>query len=81
MSIDPSRLRDEALRLPATARAKLADELLRSLDAVDEETDLDQEEHAKAWGLEISERLREIDAGEVQPVSWSDARRRISSKD
>ena len=75
MSIDPSKLRDEALRLPLQARARLADELLRSLDDDDE---LDEAEHAAAWGPEIAERLREIDAGEVQAVPWSVTRQRIT---
>lgn len=66
------------LRLPLEARARLVDELLRSLDEDDE---VDQAEHAAAWGSEIAERLREIDAGEVQPVPWSEARRRIARKD
>ena len=36
MSIDPAKLRDEALRMPVEARARLAAELLRSLDEDDE---------------------------------------------
>ena len=78
MSMDPSKLRDEALRLPLEARARLVDELLRSLDEDDE---IDQAEHAAAWGSEIAERLREIDSGEVQPVPWSEARQSIARRD
>ncbi len=62
------------LRLPLEARARLIDELLHSLDDDDE---IDPSEHAAAWGSEIAERLRAVDAGEVQPVPWSEARRRI----
>lgn len=75
MSIDPLRLREEVLRLPLEARAKLVDELLRSLDDDDE---IDPEEHDAAWGAEIAERLREIEAGEVRAVPWAEARRRIT---
>jgi putative addiction module component (TIGR02574 family) len=74
MSMDPAKLRDEVLRLPLEARARLVDELLHSLD---DDDDLDQAEHAVAWGSEIAERLRAVDAGEVQPVPWSEARQRI----
>jgi len=77
MSMDPSKLRDEVLRLPRAARARLVDELLRSLDDDDES---EQAEHAVAWGSEIAERLRAVDAGEVQPVPWREARQRITRK-
>jgi putative addiction module component (TIGR02574 family) len=72
--MDPSKLRDEVLRLPREARARLVDELLHSLDDDDE---IDQAEHETAWGSEIAERLRAVDAGEVRPVPWSEARQRI----
>ncbi len=78
MSMDPAKLRDEVLRLPASARARLAAELLGSLDDADE---LDTAEHEAAWSAETAERLREVDAGEVQPVPWSEARRRIVRED
>jgi putative addiction module component (TIGR02574 family) len=74
MSMVPSKLRDEVLRLPVEARARLVDELLHSLDQDDE---IDQAEHDAAWGTEIAERLREVDAGESQPVPWRKARQRI----
>jgi len=32
-----------------------------------------------AWCAEIAERLREIDAGEVETVPWTEARKRIVS--
>lgn len=76
MSIDPATLRDEVLRLPRDARGRLVAELLRSLDA--DEEGLVEAEHEAAWGTEIAERLREIDAGEVQTVPWDEARRRMT---
>jgi hypothetical protein len=78
MSMDPSKLRDEALRMPVEARARLAAELLRSLD---EDEDLDGAEYEAAWSSEIAERLREVEVGEVQTVPWSDARKRIVRED
>jgi Putative addiction module component len=78
MPMDPSQLRDEALRLPLKARARLVDELLRSLDDDGPDDDeIDQTEHAAAWSSEVAERLREVDAGEVQTVPWSEARKRL----
>lgn len=75
MSMDPSKLRDEVLSLPLEARARLAEELLRSLE---DDDGFDQAEHDAAWGSEIAERLRAVDAGEVQAVPWSVARQRIT---
>lgn len=75
MSMDPLKLRDEVLRLPLEARARLVDELLGSLDDEDE---IDPAEHGAAWSSEIAERLRAVDAGEVQAVPWSEARQRIT---
>jgi putative addiction module component (TIGR02574 family) len=61
----------EALKLPPEARAALAGSLL---DSLDQEIDEDAE---AAWQTEISRRMRELDSGAVQPVPWSEARRRI----
>jgi hypothetical protein len=32
-----------------------------------------------AWAVEIAERLRQIDAGELATVPWTEARKRIVS--
>lgn len=79
MSMDPSKLRDEAMRLPADARARLAADLLGSLEESDDA--LEPAEHEAAWSAEVAERLRQVDAGEVTPVSWSEARHRIIRED
>jgi putative addiction module component (TIGR02574 family) len=78
--MDPEKLRDEAMRLPADARARLAAELLGSLDEGDDEA-LDPTEPEPAWSAEIAERVRQSDSGEVNPVPWSEARRRITRED
>jgi len=75
MSIDAEKLRDEALKLPAKDRAKLVADLLGSLE--DDEGELGHEE---AWVVEIEERTRQIEAGEVATVPWSEARRRIRAE-
>jgi putative addiction module component (TIGR02574 family) len=63
-------LRD-ALALPAEARAVLVDHLIQSLDqSIDEDAE-------EGWRQEIDVRLRQIDGGEVQPISWQAARRRL----
>lgn len=75
MAIDPAKVREEALSLPANARARLAADLLGSLD--DDEDIVDPREHDAAWSSEIEGRLRAVDAGEIATVPWSEARRRI----
>ncbi len=72
MNGDPTRLLEEALKLPQDARAALAASLL---DSLDQEVDEDAE---SAWQAEIDRRLRELDSGRVKPVPWSEARRRIA---
>jgi putative addiction module component (TIGR02574 family) len=69
---DTRKLIDEALKLPPEARAALASTLIDSLDeAVDEDA-------AAAWEAEIAERVRELDAKSVKPISWKEARRIIA---
>ena len=71
MTSDAARLLEEALELPAEARAALAGSLLDSLDEVVDE-DVEQ-----AWALEIARRLEEVQSGKVRAVPWAEARRRI----
>jgi putative addiction module component (TIGR02574 family) len=66
-----ARILDEALRLPAEARAAIADSLLDSLDtAVDPNAE-------EAWRQEIRKRIKDIDSGSTNLVPWSDARKAI----
>ena len=65
------RIADEALKLPAEARAALAGTLLDSLDE-----DVDEDAEA-AWSAEIAKRVRELEAGTVKTVPWSEVRRSI----
>jgi putative addiction module component (TIGR02574 family) len=78
MSMDPAKVREEALRLPVEARARLAAELLRSLDDAE---DQDSTDYDSSWGAELGERMRQIDRGEVETVPWHEARRRIIRED
>lgn len=65
----------EALDLPTEARARIAHELLRSLDEETEEGgDVIQE-----WTDEISRRLQEVIDGSVELVSLDEMKRRTAA--
>ena len=60
----------EVLRLARADRARVAEELLSSLEEPGDEV-------AAAWATELERRSREVAEGRVQPVSWSTARTEI----
>jgi putative addiction module component (TIGR02574 family) len=63
-----------ALELPTRDRARVAHELLRSLDeALDEDA-------AEAWTEELRRRLRQVRDGEVEPLSLDEVKRRIAER-
>ncbi len=62
------------LALPRAERAKLAQDLLRSLDE-SQDADLDA-----IWAVEIARRAREVSAGAVKPVDLEIARERIANR-
>ncbi len=68
--MDLKTVEHEALRLSPEDRAKLAQKLLLSLDT------LSEEEAEQAWLIEADRRARELDRGEVQPISADDVRRK-----
>jgi putative addiction module component (TIGR02574 family) len=57
----------EALRLTRVDRARVAEELLSSLEESDDEV-------ATAWATELERRSQEIAEGRVQTTSWETAR-------
>ncbi len=65
---------DEALLLPNDQRAALVDQLLRSLNLPTGE-DLD-----RLWAEEAERRLREIRAGQVEPVLGEQVREEIRKR-
>jgi len=71
MKPEHSDLYEKAHALPPEARAALAASLIDSLDG---EIDEGAEE---AWAVEVEKRVRELRAGKVTKVPWSEARRRI----
>ena len=72
MSMDT--LLQDALGLPTEERAKLARDLLRSLDGPADQ------DAGKAWLAEIERRACELDDGSVEPVDWESARERIAKR-
>ena len=69
--MDATELLNEALELPAEARAALAARLIESLD---ETVDPDAE---SLWAEEITRRLKEFDEGRAQTIPWSEVRASI----
>lgn len=61
----------KALQLSAAERARLVDELIRSLDG---EPDGEPSEVAAAWEQEIARRLNDMEAGRVKWVSEDEVR-------
>ena len=70
MIMDFKSLEKQALGLPAADRAKLAQELLESLDS------LTASEREQLWLDEAERRARQIDAGEVALVSGNEVARK-----
>jgi putative addiction module component (TIGR02574 family) len=62
MRISVEKLTEQALALPADARAVLADRLVESLDPSL------KEEYRSVWAAEANRRLEEIQSGKVKPI-------------
>ena len=71
-----SDLRAQALELTREERARLARDLLVSLDEPHDEP----EEVEAAWLAEIERRIAEVDAGTATSVPWPEARERILAR-
>lgn len=74
----PKDLETAALRLEPTGRARLALRLIESLDAAEREK-LDEEEIERLWMREAHERIRQIDADEVELIPADEVLDRIRS--
>jgi putative addiction module component (TIGR02574 family) len=70
MTSKAKRLLDEALRLPAADREKLAGQLFDSLDRADPSAEA-------RWQAEIERRIADLDQGKVKAIPWAKARRLI----
>lgn len=71
--MDLQTVENEALSLPPEDRAKLAQKLLLSLDI------LSEAESEQAWLIEAGRRSRELDRGDVQPISAEEVRLKAKS--
>ena len=60
----------EALRLPRPERARVAEELLSSLEEADDEI-------AAAWAAELERRSRDVAQGRVQTLAWETVRTEV----
>ena len=63
----------EALRLPRAERARVAEELLSSLEEPDDEI-------AAAWATELERRSRDVAEGRTQTVAWETVRTEVVSE-
>jgi putative addiction module component (TIGR02574 family) len=68
--VSTDELLAEALRLTRVDRARVAEELLSSLEEPDDEV-------AAAWATELERRSREVAEGGVQSIIWETARTEI----
>lgn len=73
MTDEAKKLFEEAMRLPVRQRARLLSSLIDSLEESDE-VDVEQ-----AWIDEVHKRARELETGQVQGLTWAEARRVILS--
>ena len=67
-------LREDALRLPGDERARLARELIESLEGPPDE------EVQRLWLAEIERRVQEVQAGTVSLLEWDEIRGRIEAR-
>jgi putative addiction module component (TIGR02574 family) len=74
MSSTAESILGTALTLPPNERARIAAELIASLD---EGEDAGVE---AAWATEIERRIAEVESGEAETSTWEETRSRIRSK-
>ena len=74
MGTDPEALRDAALALSEAERAKLARDLIASLDGPADD------DVAEAWDIEICRRINEVEAGKAQLLDVEDVLARIRTR-
>jgi len=72
MSISAEALLDSALKLPSEDRARIAAELIASLDGIPEAG------VEEAWDAEVDRRIEQVDRGEVQLVDWNSVKAEVA---
>jgi len=71
---DAAKVIEKALALSPQDRARVAHELIASLDQAE---DADAED---AWVSEVQERLAAVDRGDVELVDWETVRARVRAR-
>ena len=74
MGTDPEALRDAALARSEVERAKLARDLIASLDGPADD------DVAEAWDIELCRRINEVEAGKAQLLDVEDVLPRIRAR-
>jgi putative addiction module component (TIGR02574 family) len=69
---DPARVLEEALALSVDERARIARELLHSLE-------LEDADASAAWSDEVQRRVDEIEAGTAELEDWEVVRARLEA--
>jgi putative addiction module component (TIGR02574 family) len=69
-----TQLIDSVLNLPPGQRARLARDIIASLDG------LPDSDAPKAWAQEIDRRAQQVREGTVEFTSWEHARKRIAAR-
>ena len=72
MSISAEALLDSALKLPSEERARIAAELIASLDGIPEAG------VEAAWDAEVERRIEQVDQGKVQLLDWNAVRAEVA---
>lgn len=75
MSIELEALKEQAAKLSTEERAELAFTLLQSLDAEEDEDEVEQ-----TWLAEAERRAGEVDRGEVTPIPGDEVFARLHRK-
>lgn len=76
MAATADELRDQALTLSAQDRARLASDLLASLDS----DVVDAEEVDRLWSIETQRRAAMLESGEAGTVSWDEIQQRFAER-
>lgn len=72
MSISAEAFLDSALKLPSEDRARIAAELIASLDGIPEAG------VEAAWDTEVERRIEQVDQGKVQLFDWNAVKAEVS---
>lgn len=73
-------LRTEVLALPAHDRARIASELLASLDHEAADEAVDETEVDELWSVETQRRATMLDTGEAGTLTWGEIEQRFAER-